>query len=214
LNSATIAPTLPPHIDRDQERRQTFMQDAYFFGYGSLVNRATHGFEGAQAAQLAGWRRVWRHTDLRPVAFLTVIPDADSEIEGLIAPVPGADWAALDRREAAYLRAPAADQLRHGLSHAPQIAVYTIPEGRHGAPDAARPVLLSYLDVVVQGYLREFGEDGVRRFFDTTHGWDAPILDDRTAPRYPRHVALSADERALTDSHLARLDATILPDAA
>jgi len=27
-------------------------------------------------------------------------------------------------------------------------------------------------------------------------------------------VALSADERALTDSHLARLDATILPDAA
>ena len=26
-------------------------------------------------------------------------------------------------------------------------------------------VLLSYIDVVVQGYLREFGEDGVARFF-------------------------------------------------
>lgn len=187
------------------------MQDAYFFGYGSLVNCATHDFTDAHAARLAGWRRVWRHTDLRPVAFLTVVPDPGSEIEGLIAPVPGADWAALDRREAAYLRAPAADQVRHDLPHRPEIAVYTIPEGRHGAPDAARPVLLSYLDVVVQGYLREFGEDGVRRFFETTHGWDAPILDDRAAPRYPRHLPLSADERALTDSHLARLDARITP---
>jgi len=213
LNSATIAPTLPPHIDRDQERRQTFMQDAYFFGYGSLVNRATHGFEGAQAAQLAGWRRVWRHTELRPVAFLTVIPDADAEIEGLIAPVPGADWAALDRREAAYLRAPAADQVRHGLSHAPQIAVYTIPEGRHGAPDAARPVLLSYLDVVVQGYLREFGEAGVARFFESTRGWEGPVLDDRAAPRYPRHQPLDSHERALTDHFLADLGVPTLRDA-
>ena len=186
------------------------MQNAYFFGYGSLVNSATHGFTGAQAAQLAGWRRVWRHTDLRPVAFLTVVPDAHACIEGLIAPVPNADWAALDQREAAYLRAPTAGQVRHDLPHAPEIAVYTIPEGRHGAPDAARPILLSYLDVVVQGYLRAFGEDGVRRFFETTHGWDAPILDDRAAPRYPRHQRLSADERALTDSHLTRLDPPII----
>jgi len=186
------------------------MQDAYFFGYGSLVNCATHGFEGAQTARLAGWRRVWRHTDLRPVAFLTVVPDAQSEIEGLIAPVPGADWAALDQREAAYLRAPAAAQVRHSLPHAPEIAVYTIPEGRHGAPDAARPVLLSYLDVVVQGYLREFGEDGVGRFFETTQGWDAPILDDRAAPRYPRHLPLKDGERALVDAHLARVGATRL----
>jgi hypothetical protein len=190
------------------------MQDAYFFGYGSLVNRATHGFAEARAAHLSGWRRVWRHTDLRPVAFLTVVPDAGAEIEGLIAPVPAADWDALDAREAAYVRAPAAGDVRHPLPHSPEIAVYTIPEGRHGAPDAARPVLLSYLDVVVQGYLREFGEDGVARFFETTHGWDAPILDDRAAPRYPRHQPLSADERALTDSHLARLKATITPGAA
>lgn len=186
------------------------MQDAYFFGYGSLVNCATHDFKNARAARLTGWRRVWRHTDLRPVAFLTVVPDETSEIEGLIAPVPGADWAALDQREAAYIRAPAADQVRHDLPHKPEIAVYTIPEGRHGAPDTARPVLLSYLDVVVQGYLREFGEAGVDRFFATTHGWDAPILDDRAAPRYPRHQRLRVDERALTDRHLIRLDPPIM----
>lgn len=190
------------------------MQDGYFFGYGSLVNRATHAFADAQPARLSGWRRVWRHTDLRPVAFLTAVPDAAAEIEGLIAPVPGADWPALDRREAAYIRAPAADQVRHSLSHAPEIAVYTIPEDRHAAPDAAHPLLLSYIDVVVQGYLREFGEAGVRRFFDTTHGWEAPILDDRAAPRYARHQSLSDAERALVDAHLARIGPPIIAPSA
>ena len=183
------------------------MQDAYFFGYGSLVNRATHAFDGAQAAHLKGWRRVWRHTDLRPVAYLTVVPDAGAGIDGLIAPVPGADWPALDAREAAYIRAPAAHQVRHALPHAPKIAVYTIPDGHHAAPSQAHPILLSYVDVVVQGYLHEFGEAGVARFFQTTHGWEAPILDDRAAPRYPRHQALTAKERALTDEHLGRLGA-------
>ena len=105
------------------------MQDAYFFGYGSLVNRATHGFEWRTAAHGAGWRRVWRHTDLRPVAFLTVVPDADAEIEGLIAPVPGADWAALDQREAAYLRAPAARDHAPPLPHSPEIASTPSPRG-------------------------------------------------------------------------------------
>ncbi len=183
------------------------IRHAYFFGYGSLVNRTTHGFGGARPARLSGWRRVWRHTTLRPVAYLTVVPDDDAEIDGLIAPVPGADWPALDAREAAYVRAPAADQVRHDLPHTPEIAVYTIPEGHHGAPTAAHPILLSYIDVVVQGYLREFGEDGVARFFDTTGGWDAPVLDDRAAPRYPRHRGLSDAERALTDAHLARVGA-------
>jgi hypothetical protein len=210
LNIDRIAPTLPRDIDRDQERRQTFMQDAYFFGYGSLVNCATHDFTDAHTARLAGWRRVWRHTDLRPVAFLTVVPDADAEIEGLIAPVPGADWAALDQREAAYLRAPAAAQVRHSLPHAPEIAVYTIPEGRHGAPDAARPILLSYLDVVVQGYLREFGAAGVAQFFATTDGWDTPVLNDRTAPLYPRAQTLSSQETALVDQQLALRNATVI----
>lgn len=186
------------------------MQNAYFFGYGSLVNRATHVFEGAQAAQLQGWRRIWRHTDLRPVAYLTVVPDETANIDGLIAPVPGTDWPLLDAREAAYIRAPAAHQVRHTLPHAPEIAVYTIPDGHHGAPTEAHPILLSYVDVVVQGYLREFGYAGVARFFDTTHGWDAPILDDRAAPRYPRHQALTGEERDLTDMHLARLGPSII----
>lgn len=183
--------------------------NSYFFGYGSLVNRASHAFAGAEPAQLTGWRRVWRHTDLRPVAYLTVVPDHEAEIDGLIAPVASQDWPALDLREAAYIRRSAAHQVRHALPHRPEIMLYTIPEGRHAAPTHAHPILLSYLDVVVQGYLREFGSAGVARFFDTTQGWDAPVLDDRAAPLYPRHQDLSAAERAQTDHHLNRLGVSI-----
>ena len=179
------------------------MPHAYFFGYGSLVNRDTHAFDGAHPARLKGWRRVWRHTLLREVAYLTVVPDSDCEIDGLIAQVPQDDWAALDERERAYDRVSAAHQISHPLPHQPEIAVYAIPRGRHGTPSTSGPVLLSYIDVVVQGYLREFGESGVIRFFDTTHGWDAPVLDDRADPIYPRHTRLSAQERAMVDDLLS-----------
>lgn len=178
------------------------MSQNFFFGYGSLVNRDTHDFEQARPAHLRGWRRVWRHTRIRPVAYLTVVPDPDAEIDGLIAAVPDDDWAALDHRERAYDRVEAGPQVRHNLEQASKIALYTIPDGKHGVPSEACPVLLSYLDVVIQGYLAEFGEDGVQRFFDTTDGWDAPVLDDRAEPIYPRHRILSSDERSFVDDML------------
>ncbi|WP_372886595.1 gamma-glutamylcyclotransferase family protein [Shimia sp.] len=181
------------------------MKPPYFFGYGSLVNRETHAYGGAHRARLGGWRRIWRHTDLRPVAYLTAIPDSSCEIDGLIAHVPGNDWRALDHRERAYERVAVCDQVSHPLPGPVSVAVYTVPDGKHGRPDREHPVLLSYVDVVVQGYLKEFGEPGVARFFDSTSGWSAPVLDDRAAPVYPRHQRLSPEERGLVDDHLKRL---------
>ncbi|WP_412564080.1 gamma-glutamylcyclotransferase [Thalassobius sp. MITS945101] len=178
------------------------MTDAFFFGYGSLVNRKTHVYADAHRVKVSGWRRAWRHTALRPIAFLTAIPYADSAIDGLIAGVPGNDWAALDTREFAYDRIALTEAMDHPLPQRPEVAIYAIPEGKHGAPDRAHPVLLSYLDVVVQGYLEEFGEAGVADFFATTDGWEAPILDDRAAPYYPRAQALSAAEQQLVDRML------------
>jgi len=182
---------------------------AYFFGYGSLVNRKTHHFSDAHRAQLRGWRRVWRHTSLRDVAYLTVVADETSVIDGLIAAVPADDWAALDEREGAYDRVPASHQVAHALKHAPDIAVYSVPDSLRQTPEAKGPVLLSYIDVVVQGYFNEYGEAGVTRFFETTDGWDAPIIDDRPAPRYPRHQTVSRDEVALVDQHLRDLGVTL-----
>lgn len=179
------------------------MHDPWVFGYGSLVNRATHEYAEAHGATLRGWRRVWRHTALRPVAFLTVEPAEGAEIDGLIARVPGGDWAVLDDRERAYDRVEV--EVAHPLDHAPEIAVYHIPAGKHGPATEAHPALLSYIDVVAQGFLTEFGEDGLARFFQTTHGWDAPVLNDRAAPVYPRAQDLSAHETAQVDHWLGAL---------
>ncbi|WP_171234898.1 gamma-glutamylcyclotransferase family protein [Ruegeria sp. HKCCA6837] len=186
------------------------MPDPYFFGYGSLVNLATHDFPDPRPAKLKGWRRAWRHTDLRPVAFLTAVPDPEAEIEGMIAHVPKNDWAALDQREWAYDRIPATEAISHPLSHEVEIAVYAVPHDRHNAPSNRHPLLLSYIDVVVQGYLRAFGQDGADRFFATTDGWDAPVVNDRTEPKYPRHQQLKPDETAFVDDRLKRASVKII----
>ena len=178
------------------------MSEPFFFGYGSLVNRATHIYAPAYRARLTGWRRAWKHTDGRGAPFLTGVPDADSAIDGIVAHVPGSDWAALDLREEGYAR----HKIDTGLSvegDQPVAAqVYAVPPQSMVAQTDPAPILLSYLDVVVQGYLREFGEAGAHGFFATTDGWDTPVRDDRAAPLYPRHQALTPAERWFVDARL------------
>lgn len=164
------------------------------FGYGSLVNRATHALGPARRLTIRGWRRAWVQTGLRPAAHLTALPEPGGQLDGLALPVAEADRAALLAREAAY------DPARHGA-----LTIFTIPPGKHPASGTRHPILLSYLDAVIQGYLAEFGAAGVARFFASTTGWEAGLLDDRAAPRYPRHQTLTAAERTLVDNHLAGL---------
>ncbi|SMP23010.1 gamma-glutamylcyclotransferase family protein [Shimia sagamensis] len=186
------------------------MTASYFFGYGSLVNHSTHSYENAYPARLNGWRREWCHTSLRPIAFLTAAPDKSCAIDGLIAHVPGDDWGALDAREFAYTRVLSTANVTHPVIDPIEIAVYTTRHDIGVSADTRLPILLSYLDVVVQGYLQQFGEQGVADFFATTTGWDAPILHDRANPQYPRHRVLSKAETALVDQHLAALGAKFI----
>jgi hypothetical protein len=172
----------------------------HFFGYGSLVNRATHNYPNAKAATLTGWRRAWVHTAVRPLAYLSVIRDSSCSIQGLVAEVPGGDWAALDAREYGYTRH--ADTVPHDTSPLP-VHIYAVPAAAARAPVAAHPILLSYLDTVIQGFLREYGPQGAAHFFETTTGWNAPILNDRVAPRYPKAQSLTDAERAVVDEGLA-----------
>lgn len=179
----------------------------YFMGYGSLVNRRTHDYAEVHTAQLRGWRRMWRKTTVREAAYLTVVPDSDCEIDGLVAAVPAEHWPALDQREAAYAKCAARHQVNAPLPDDANVVVYAIEDGQHFPPDQASPVLLSYVDVVVQGYLHLFGEAGVTRFFETTSGWNAPVINDRDAPLYSRHQRLTARETALVDDMLSQVGA-------
>lgn len=172
--------------------------DPAFFGYGSLVNLATHDYPDPRNVTLYGWRRVWRTTTIRDTAFLSVERDPNAQIDGVVAQVPGADWAALDLREAAYSRI----DITGDLDAPAPTAIYRVTENLL-ATSSGGPILLSYLDVVVQGFLQRFGPAGVARFFASTSGWDCGVINDRDQPRYPRAQTLSADEIALVDACLA-----------
>jgi hypothetical protein len=178
------------------------------FGYGSLVNRATHDYPDTRPAVAPGWRRAWRRTSLRPVSFLTVVPDSATEIEGMVAAVSESAWPDLDAREGAYERVALAEVRHDGDSAA--TAIYAIPDGHHEEPGEDNPILLSYLDTVLQGFLVAYGEAGVAGFVETTDGWQAPVIDDRAAPRYGRATRLTAGERALVDGWLRRLGAPVV----
>ncbi|MFY0635477.1 MAG: gamma-glutamylcyclotransferase [Vannielia sp.] len=180
------------------------MNDAYFFGYGSLVNRATHANAPSFPARLNGWRRVWKSTVLREVAFLSAEPCEGAVIEGLVAHVPGGDWAALDLREMAYGRHEVSALCEHGAGDV-RVEVYAVTADHAAAPDVAHPVLLSYVDTVVQGFTDVFGEAGALGFFASTVGWPPEVVDDRAAPVYPRATQVSAAERAFVDEGLRRM---------
>jgi len=180
------------------------MTQALIFGYGSLVNRETHD-NAAHPARLSGWRRVWRYTVFRPAAFLSVEPAAGVDIEGLVLQIPGS-LAALDARETAYVRHQVTAAVARTAELAGEIQVYAVAP-QHLHQGSTHPILLSYLDAVLQGFLREFGEAGARRFFETTAGWNTPVLDDRADPTYPRHQTLSRAERDTVDRLMAEFGA-------
>jgi hypothetical protein len=179
-----------------------------FFGYGSLVNLATHDYPDPMPAALTGWRRVWRHALARPVAFLSVEPCPQTTLHGITAQVPRGDWAALDLREHAYLRRDVSAQF-----HAPT-AVYEANPSHTAPPSTNHPILLSYLDVVVAGFAKLMDDNpnsgGPAHFFATTTGW-GPVLDDRAAPLYPRAQPLQPDTRLIVDAALAALAVPVQP---
>lgn len=182
----------------------------FIFGYGSLVNRRTHDFAEAHPAHLKGWKRAWRRTNLRRVAYLTAVPSNDSVIDGLILQATHGD-ATLDQREHAYARHTVTHAVAHPAENSGDVQVYSIADGTHFEPTYENPVLLSYVDVVVQGYFREFGEEGVRNFFETTEGWHAPIHDDRAKPIYSRHQSLCRSELDQVDFWLKEVGARVEP---
>ncbi len=183
-----------------------------YFGYGSLVNRATHrtAILHAVPARLAGWRRTWRpRPDMPgfPAALLSIRPDQNAVCDGLVVFDRAENLAAVDAREARYRRValPAASletvaPLPDGLPLHVYLAQTDIP------PHPEPPMILrSYLDAVLQGFLAEHGEAGVRRFVAETEGFVTPIHDDRARPIYPRAVDLAAHEVALFEALLSRI---------
>lgn len=181
-----------------------------YFGYGSLVNRATHrtAIVAAMPARLSGWRRLWRpRPDMPgfPAALLSVRRDATATCDGLLVVDRAANLAAVDAREARYHRRTIAPDSLALEGPLPDCPLY-LYEADVRLPPHPRPprILRSYLDAVMQGFLNEHGEPGLARFVAETENFDIAIDEDRASPRYPRAVRLSPAERALFDALVAR----------
>jgi glutathione-specific gamma-glutamylcyclotransferase len=179
--------------------------DAAYFGYGSLVNELTWARKYEMVpTRLAHWTREWKHCVETPggkICALTVARDATSSVEGAFIKCNLDQLHEIDEREIGYERIKVSvEEVASSASALPtHLFIYkSLPQHyRSGTPNY--PLWFSYLEVVVYGYWRVFGEAGIDRFIASTTGWDTPILDDRDAPRYPRFHQLGVDDRKLIE---------------
>lgn len=172
--------------------------DKLIFAYGSLVNREARppGIRAVPAA-LLGWVRQWMHcvdTAHGKVCALTVAPDPEMEIQGLVLIHDDGDFAELDEREAGYFRVKVSARLLARELGTENIDCFVyVGDTLHRQPGSYEfPIWRSYLDCVLAGYLGLKGRQAARDFITTTQGWGVPILDDRYRPRYPRAVVLTS----------------------
>ncbi len=178
------------------------MLDPYFFGYGSLVNLSTHIYSDPHAAKIFGWRRTWESNGDGLYALLSIRPCTESTLLGLIAMVPDGNWCALDNREKGYHRQDVTDVVFSNKRIPQNCSVYVVSKPAKRIRLEQSPILLTYLDVVLQGFIQIYGEQGPKIFFSTTDNWDRPVLDDRNDPKYPRHQRLRKDETVLVNDLL------------
>jgi cation transport regulator ChaC len=175
-----------------------------YFGYGSLVNLGSlrTPYISAHRVTLKGWKRAWL---ARPMvagsfaaddglAFLSVVAAPTAQIDGLLITDYATSLASLDEREALYSRVDLqADDLHHHDDPVDTDDRFLYVADEPPAQGEAR-ILRSYLDVVMQGYLQHYGEEGLQRFMQTTVNFECPILEDRSEPCYPRATTLSRHE--------------------
>lgn len=187
-----------------------------YFGYGSLVNRATLRtvIVAARPARVTGWRREWQArpgiaadpVDHADISLLTARRDPGMAIDGLLVFDRLENLPAVDLREKDYQRheIPAGDLSLSGdgVPAGCPIFIYEADPPAEGLESP--PILQSYLDAVLQGFQREHGLDGLKEFIALTGNFETPVLRDRDWPIYPRAVTLAAEESALYDELLAR----------
>ncbi len=202
---------------------ETLLSDAQtgpliaYFGYGSLVNRATLRTEivTAYPARLTGYRRVWcgrpahapKFGGIGP-AVLTAERCEGAAIDGMLVVDRLENLPAVDERENLYRRNSISLGDLAFTGTAPELDCPLFVYERDYEPEegvAASPILRSYLDAVMQGFLTVFGPEGLARFVAETHNFALPIHEDRDNPVYPRSVTLGEGEADLFERALLPL---------
>jgi len=179
----------------------------FIFGYGSLINSASRKATSAapipaipaRVSAAFGYVRAWN--DRSPSGFTALglrrplAGEPPTTINGVLYPVDGDDMSRFDVREVGYTRVEIPREVIEAVSwqrlpEEGRIWVYVparpggVPGEGLPEPDAAYPMLQSYIDVVIEGAL-EYGPDYARELIETTAGWSVYWLNDRELARRP-----------------------------
>jgi hypothetical protein len=181
----------------------------YAFGYGSLVDRVNQVPGCIWPVKLTGFTRAWRHcidTDWGKVCALTIIPNNSARVTGVLVPLSPEGLTELDKREIGYIRRNV--QQHHltvevSANELGPVFTYFSEEQLLRPGSREYPIWCSYVDYILAYYIQLFGGDAAHRFITETVGWEAPMLDDRHYPKYPRAKPLSIQMRTMIDQSLA-----------
>lgn len=189
---------------KSQEDAQHFI-----FGFGSIVNdesrRSLNPDSGdpipVRISPEFGYKRMWNFQSSS--AKLTALglakvhdPTKRTTINGIIYPVNDVHLIDLDEREEGYDRVEVPTDMIQTVNwqklpdHEYTIWIY-IPKGGNNITgtdlnpaDKYYPILQTYIDVVLLGFLK-YGENFVLEFLYTTGWWSKYWLNDRQVPRRP-----------------------------
>lgn len=147
-----------------------------------------------------------------PAALLTVLPEQGAGVDGLLVFDDAANLPSIDQREARYERHEISSNELEIFGEVPaDCAIFVYQAITYLPPHREEPkILQSYLDAVLQGFLREHGRDGVQRFVSETRNFQIAIQRDREKPIYPRAVRLTNEEADFFDALLESAGVTYL----
>ncbi|WP_305985092.1 gamma-glutamylcyclotransferase family protein [Roseibium sp. MMSF_3544] len=190
-----------------------------YFGYGSLVNLDTIPANAeATPGKLRGWVREWRVCGMgqngQGRCALSVREDPDKEIWGVMVREPRSRLEDLEKREKRYRKVEAVGEAFRCEAEQKQgpddLFVFVAAPEHHRWGTEDHPILQSYLDCVLAGFFRFWGEDGIEHFLESTDGWHVPVLRDRHRPAYPRAVSLPDMVIGAIDEAMSRRDLSFI----
>jgi hypothetical protein len=167
----------------------------YIFGYGSLIcadSRSRTGVSSeAYAVSITGIARRWSVPvpDYGATA-LGAHQDENSHCNGVVFAVDNDNLARFDQRERGYDRIRINWNQVQNLGHDPLPTAYPLwayVGFDSDDPMPNRPILQTYLDVILNGCLA-INSDFAERFIATTTPWQH-LRNDRHAPGYPRPLS-------------------------
>lgn len=167
-------------------------QPAYLIGYGSLISgssrqRTVPSVKRTVPVWVDGWQRgFFKEGHYKPGStFLGVRRMQRAHFNALMFKVPHVAWRQADRREGGYCRQRVARSDLIAMQGVVPVGSYWmyVPK-RIEMPDAAHPIVQSYVDLFLGGCLsvsHHFAKQCVR----TTRGWSKHWVNDRVYPRRP-----------------------------